>query len=67
LVFLTFAQDVLIVYDVVFFTFKPPQNVRNLSLFCGRRPGAPVTLAGTYRGTYNMGPLTEHVDPYYVY
>jgi hypothetical protein len=34
---------------------------------CARRPGAPVNLAGTYRGQYNMGPLTPHSDPYYVY
>mmetsp|Transcript_65467 Transcript_65467/g.95906 ORF Transcript_65467/g.95906 Transcript_65467/m.95906 type:complete len:100 (+) Transcript_65467:140-439(+) len=31
------------------------------------RPGAPVNLAGTYRGQYNMGPLSPHSDPYYVY
>lgn len=31
------------------------------------RPGAPVTLAGTYRGQYNMGPMSPHSDPYYVY
>eukprot|EP00960_Hanusia_phi_P052265 761361-Hanusia_phi.AAC.2 len=38
------------------------------------RPGAPVSLGGTYRrceresrGEYNMGPLSDHADPYYVY
>ena len=26
-----------------------------------------MNLAGTYRGQYNMGPLSPHSDPYYVY
>ena len=48
---------------------SPPSDLQpfpRTQTFCSR-PGAPVNLAGTYRGQYNMGPLSPHTDPYYVY